>query len=69
MEELKKQYTEDVNKMNHQRAENQARQMDHLQAKLAARRQRRARMAVEEKETSALAADVGGGNKKKQKKS
>ena len=71
IEELKKTYTEDVEKMNHQRAENKARQVDHLQAKLAARRQRRARKTVEEKEVGALAADVGGGgkNKKKQKKS
>ena len=70
IEELKKTYTEDVEKMNHQRAENKARQVDHLQAKLAARRQRRARNTVEEKEVSTLVADVGGGgNKKKQKKS
>ena len=61
IEELKKSYTEDVEKMNHQLAENKARQTDHLQAKLAARRQRRARMAVEEKEVSAMAAPVGSG--------
>jgi ABC-type uncharacterized transport system ATPase subunit len=58
LEEFKEEYKEDVDRMNHQLEENKVRQTHHLAAKLAARRQRRARKTVEEEETKA--ADVGG---------
>ncbi len=61
VEEYKKEYQEDVSRLEHQLAENKTRQEAHLQAKLAARRNRRARKNLEQKEAVAVAADVGGG--------
>merc|ERR1719402_140830 len=54
VEELKSEFLEDKDRLEHQIAENQARTNASLEAKLAARRQRRARMNVEAKEAEAM---------------
>merc|ERR1711936_1005290 len=53
-EALKQQFAEDNDRITQQMAENEARVKNNMAAKLAERRQRRARMNLEERETAAL---------------
>jgi len=55
LEALKKEYEEDKERLNNLQSENQNRQKQTLEDKLNARKQRRARKHVEEKEKSAYA--------------
>lgn len=55
LEALKKEYEEDKERLTHLQAENQNRQKQSLEEKLNARKQRRARKNVEEKEKTAYA--------------
>jgi len=64
---LKSQFEEDNQKITKQFEENQARVENSLQAKLAARRRRRARVAVEEKELEALTEAKENGDDRKDK--
>lgn len=60
MEQITSEYQEDSERLNHQLTENKERQAHSLEEKLAARRQRRARVRLEEKEKKAYAEDGGG---------
>merc|ERR1712233_153202 len=53
-EALKQQFAEDNDRIAQQMAENEARVKNNMAARLAERRQRRARMNLEERETAAL---------------
>merc|ERR1719266_1877793 len=58
VEELKTEFLEDKDRLEHQIAENQARTNASLEAKLAARRQRRARMNVQARTNASLEAKL-----------
>merc|ERR1712083_588920 len=58
MEELKNQFAEDNQKIADQMAENEARVKNNMAAKLAERRQRRARVNLEQRESAALTKDI-----------
>ncbi len=55
LEALKKEYEEDKERLSHLQQENQHKQKQSLEEKLNARKQRRARKHVEEKEKTAYA--------------